>query len=197
MSVLELLTVPDPSVSRLRSQTHARNASSSTHATTAPLLHTRTPSHFSQVSISRSDSFSTASHAGPSQFGGLEPHSVSNPLEDIGERSPAFSFHPLRQLSASLFNRGKEGRNGIAQPAPQQPPPARKATFLGLPTSSSSAPPLPDPNDTIFGKPTVMDVNGMIAVGCESGHTVVYSFSQEIRCVLGTALTRKFSCEAS
>lgn len=34
--------------------------------------------------------------------------------------------------------------------------------------------------------PTVMDVNGMIAIGTASGRTVVFSFNQDVRHVLGT-----------
>ena len=37
-----------------------------------------------------------------------------------------------------------------------------------------------------FGKPTVIDVRGMIAIGTESGHVVVYGFDQEVKSVLGT-----------
>ena len=38
---------------------------------------------------------------------------------------------------------------------------------------------------TGIGKPTVLDVNGMVAVGTESGCVLVYGFGQEIKCILG------------
>jgi WD40 repeat protein len=41
-----------------------------------------------------------------------------------------------------------------------------------------------------YGKPTTMDVNGVIAVGTEKGFTVIYSFSQEVRCVLSSISSR-------
>jgi WD40 repeat protein len=37
-----------------------------------------------------------------------------------------------------------------------------------------------------YGKPTTMDVNGTIAIGTEKGMTVIYSFAQEVRCVLSS-----------
>jgi WD40 repeat protein len=40
-----------------------------------------------------------------------------------------------------------------------------------------------------YGKPTTMDVNGVIAVGTEKGFTVIYSFGQEVRCVLSSLST--------
>ena len=37
-----------------------------------------------------------------------------------------------------------------------------------------------------FGRPTVMDVKGMVAVGTESGRVVVFGFGQEVQCILGS-----------
>lgn len=117
-------------------------------------------------------------------------------VKDIGDQGPAFSFHPLRQLSASLFNRDKENGNGTANrvAAPSPPPPAQKTSWLTrVSTGRSGTEPPPDPSTITFGKPTVIDVNGMIAVGCESGHVVVYTFAQDVRTILGTPTTRELS----
>ena len=43
--------------------------------------------------------------------------------------------------------------------------------------------------NVVLGRPSVMDVSGMIAVGTDGGYVVVYDFSQEIKHVLGTEAT--------
>lgn len=43
--------------------------------------------------------------------------------------------------------------------------------------------------DVVLGRPSVMDVRGMIAVGTDGGYTVVYDFSQEIKHILGSEAT--------
>jgi hypothetical protein len=106
-----------PAISRLRSH-HRTVSSTSTQQSLRP-FHARTPSQFSQLSVSS------------------EP---SLPAD------PAFTFHPLRQLSAEV--RG--------------------------------------------ARPSVVDVRGMIAVGTETGHVLVYSFAQELKYTLGTDATRMF-----
>ncbi|OCF72440.1 hypothetical protein I204_06819 [Kwoniella mangroviensis CBS 8886] len=81
-----------PSISRLRS--HMRTTSNSTQHTTQPpqLSHLRTASHFSQISETKSETFSVDSN--PSQ---QQP--------EISSKNPAFAFHPLRRLSVNLFSR--------------------------------------------------------------------------------------------
>ncbi|WWC97691.1 hypothetical protein V866_004575 [Kwoniella sp. B9012] len=81
-----------PSISRLRS--HMRTTSNSTQHTTQPpqLSHLRTASHFSQISETKSETFSVDSN--PSQ---QQP--------EISSKDPAFAFHPLRRLSVNLFSR--------------------------------------------------------------------------------------------
>ena len=43
-------------------------------------------------------------------------------------------------------------------------------------------------NQTVgkIGRPTVMDVRGMIAIGTEGGHVAIFSFNQDLQCVLGS-----------
>ncbi|KAK4684678.1 vacuolar protein sorting-associated protein 8, partial [Tremellales sp. Uapishka_1] len=156
-----------PTVSRLRS--HLRTTSSSTQQSLSSqppnLAHHRAASHFSQISISRSESFSTVSAAGRPQL--ATPVDAVTPEKDISKQGPAFTFHPLRQLSSHLFS--KKG-SGTASPI------GRKAgSILGIQEEKDS-----------FGKPTVLDVRGMVAVGTESGWVLVYGFGQELKCLLGS-----------
>jgi hypothetical protein len=104
-----------PAISRLRS--HHRSISSTTQQSLRP-YHSRTPSQFSQLSISS---------------------------EPITPTDPAFTFHPLRQLSAEVKQK----------------------------------------------RPTVVDVRGMIAVGAETGHILIYTFAQEVKHTLATEATRE------
>ncbi|CAK9786811.1 hypothetical protein CC85DRAFT_286504 [Cutaneotrichosporon oleaginosum] len=175
-----------PSVSRLRSQPHVRSTSTSTHLTASSLAnHTRLPSHFSQVSLSRSDSISTTSIAGPARSSVAAPESQSVAEEMKG---PAFTFHPLRHLSAHLFNRGRDrgSESGASSPTPRPSPAKRTGSVLGLSLGRRGGEaPTSLPIERTLGIPTVMDTNGMIAVGTQGGHVVVYGFNQEVRCVLG------------
>ncbi|KAL7421476.1 hypothetical protein Q5752_004363 [Cryptotrichosporon argae] len=145
-----------PSISRLRS--HPRTVSSSTTATTPPrFTHTRTPSHFSTLSMSRSDSATSVS---------LPPEPALPQPDARSDAGPAFAFHPLRVLSAHLF--GRDGARTLK----------RANSILGL-----------GKEERELGKPTVMDVNGVIAVGTEGGYVVVYAFNQELKHVFGTEST--------
>lgn len=104
------------------------------------------------------------------------------PVRDTTEAAipptgPAFVFHPLRQLSAHLFSKSN---NGTASPVPR--PQSKKSTGL-LSRSVSYVSSVNDSSQ--LGSPTVLDVKGLIAVGTEKGWVVVYSFGQEIKCVLG------------
>jgi len=40
--------------------------------------------------------------------------------------------------------------------------------------------------DVDLGRPMVLDVRGMIAVGTASGYVVVYGFGQDLKHILGT-----------
>lgn len=144
-----------PSISRLRS--HMRSSSSNSQASLsgrpAHLLHNRIPSHFSQISLARSDSTSNMSSV-------LNPPPASIPAPK--SEDPAFAFHPMRQLSAHLFSKRSGGR--AAKQAEEGP-------------------------QIALGKPTVMAVKGAIAVGTDNGYVAVYSFNQELRCILGTQAT--------
>lgn len=106
-------------------------------------------------------------------------------MDEESLQSPAFTFHPLRNLSTHLFNRNKDG---TSTPTPSITPPApsrRGSSLLGLSRSSTQS---QDTTDTGFGRPTVLDINGMVAAGTDQGWVVVYNFSQEVRCVLGNDL---------
>ena len=153
---------PDPSVSRLRS--HLRTSSSASQASVNSFARPpqdRMPSHFSQISLNRSESTSTLS---------MMPGSPGPSLNVPKESSPAFAFHPLRQLSANLFARKGSGRS-----SPARPPPSRRSSIVV--------------EDVVLGRPSVMDVKGMIAVGTDGGYVAVYDFSQEIKHVLGSEST--------
>ncbi|KAL1406083.1 hypothetical protein Q8F55_007766 [Vanrija albida] len=154
-----------PSVSRLRSQpTTLRIPSSSSYLSVAS-AEQQIPRIPSQFSLSRSESFSNASASGPSRP--LVP--APNPDTDgMKNQGPAFTFHPLRHLSAHLFNRTKNGSRSSAQP-----------------TSSEDGPSTEGASEASYGVPTVMDVNGMVAVGTDGGWVVVYGFGQEVRCAVG------------
>lgn len=140
----------------------------------------RIASHFSQLSMSRSNSFSTASLAGPSKA--LAPHREETEPADEMLQGPAFTFHPLRTLSAHLFNRNKDGTSTPTQPTAPPAPTRRGSSLLGLSRSSTQT---QETADTGFGRPTVLDINGMVAAGTDRGWVVVYNFSQEVRCILG------------
>lgn len=106
-------------------------------------------------------------------------------VDGLSDQDPAFSFHALRHLSAHLFNRTRT--NGEANTRP--PPPSRKASSV-LGFGGGRAEPSPtDPWENGYGVPSVMDVRGMIAVGTENGWVVVYTFGQELRCILGNEST--------
>ena len=160
----------DPSVSRLRS--HLRTASSTTPDSSGGLAcrpgHARIPSQFSQISLTRSASASTLS-ALPAP-----PTDAASP-----DQSPAFNFHPLRRVSAHLFSKRSSGSSSPARPAPM-----RKTSAQGVPALIFSG-----EDTSTLGRPTVLDVRGMVAVGTEGGYVVVYSFGQEIKHVLGTEAT--------
>ncbi|BEI83968.1 hypothetical protein CcaverHIS002_0405720 [Cutaneotrichosporon cavernicola] len=143
----------------------------------------------SRVSLSRSDSISTTSLAGPSRplASALESPPVA---EDM--KGPAFTFHPLRHLSAHLFNRARDRdrENGASSPTPRPSPSKRTGSVLGLSLGRGvGEAPSPPPTERSLGTPTVMDTNGMIAVGTQGGYVVVYGFNQEVRSVLGNEAT--------
>ena len=166
-----------PSVSRLRS--HLRTTSSSTQQTVpdrpSGLAQSRLPSHFSQISLARSITESVLSASRP-------PVSDAPKLPALSPQSPPFSFHPLRQLSAHLFSR----QNGASTPT--RPTASRKASsILGL---ANGAPAMEEEKD--FGRPLVMDVRGIIAVGTEGGLVLVYGFDQTFKLVLRNDATCKF-----
>lgn len=145
----------------------------------------RIASHFSQLSLSRSDSFSTApSLAGSTRA--LAPHREENELGDDTLQGPAFNFHPLRNLSTHLFNRNRDGNASSAPPIVPPAPARRGNSLLGMSRSSTQS---QESAENGFGRPTVLDINGMVAVGTDRGWVVVYSFSQEVRCVLGNDQT--------
>ena len=89
----------------------------------------------------------------------------------------AFSFYPLRQISAHLFSRQKIGTATDPQPGT-----IKKEGWI----FSNGGKVSDNGKDPELGIPTVMDVNGMIAVGTELGFVSVYGFSQDIRYVLGS-----------
>jgi len=45
--------------------------------------------------------------------------------------------------------------------------------------------------DVDLGRPMVLDVRGLIAVGTSSGYVVVYGFGQDLKHVLGTEIIGK------
>lgn len=167
------LTVLDPSVSRLRS--HMRTTSSTTEQSYHPPAHSRTDSHFSQISLTRSDSPSSLSN---NRY--LLPEVSIVPFEEQIPRTPAFSFHPLRQLSAHLFSRRPSGNVSPIRPSASR----KTSSLLGIPVGGPAR--VNGDGETGFGKPTVMDVKGMIAVGTESGRVLVYGFDQDIKYILGS-----------
>ncbi|WWD21037.1 hypothetical protein CI109_105518 [Kwoniella shandongensis] len=82
------------------------------------------------------------------------------------------------KVSAHLFSRRTSGTA-----SPIRPLPSRKASsVLGLPLGGSVN---GETADERLGKPTVMDIRGMIAVGTERGFVIVYAFDQEMKHVLG------------
>nr|XP_031862274.1 uncharacterized protein CI109_002239 [Kwoniella shandongensis]KAA5529346.1 hypothetical protein CI109_002239 [Kwoniella shandongensis] len=165
-----------PSISRLRS--HMRTTSSSTQQSLRhpQLAHLRTPSHFSQISMAKSETMSTGSTPAPLAIN--EQPSGSKAPGQGQPQGPAFTFHPLRRVSAHLFSRRTSGTA-----SPIRPLPSRKASsVLGLPLGGSVN---GETADERLGKPTVMDIRGMIAVGTERGFVIVYAFDQEMKHVLG------------
>ncbi|WVQ93347.1 hypothetical protein IAU59_000415 [Kwoniella sp. CBS 9459] len=93
-------------------------------------------------------------------------------------QSPAFIFHPLRRLSAHLFGRGSIQ---ISLPPSKRPVADRKTSSIFNLVRT------PEYDDSLadLGPPTAMDIRGMIAVGTEHGYCAVYSFDQEVQCILG------------
>ncbi|WRT68910.1 uncharacterized protein IL334_005892 [Kwoniella shivajii] len=123
------------------------------------LAHLRTSSHFSQISEAKSETMSVASASSQ-----LQPLQSTN-LNPQQNQSPAYTFHPLRRLSAHLF----------------------------LKQANATTSPLKLDSKDIFGKPTVMDVRGMVAVGTDHGFVLVYTFGQELKHVLGNDGTSECS----
>nr|ODN92968.1 hypothetical protein L204_05147 [Cryptococcus depauperatus CBS 7855] len=165
-----------PSISRLRS--HMRFSSSTTQQSlqNPQFLGLRLPSHFSQISDAKSETMSTGSTP-------VQPASLQNEIPTPSrtkELEPAFQFHPLRKLSAHAFSRDK---SGMTSPRPQF---TKKATsILGVPLGS----PLTEVASTDLGNPTVMDICGMVAIGTNRGHVVIYGFGQDIRYFLQSETT--------
>ncbi|ORY29167.1 Golgi CORVET complex core vacuolar protein 8-domain-containing protein [Naematelia encephala] len=172
-SLLKRETYLHPSVSRLRSHLRTSSASTQHSIPDRPTpFHARTPSHFSQISMSRSDSVSTTSGHRPAL-----PELPIVPKEGQARQDPAFVFHPLRHLSAHLFSRKQ---NGSMSPLRQTQ--SRKiGSSLGFRGQNGD-----DEPGGGWGQPTVLDVRGVIAVGTDKGWTIVYGFGQEVRHVLGT-----------
>ncbi|EAL20325.1 hypothetical protein CNBF1360 [Cryptococcus deneoformans B-3501A] len=166
-----------PSVSRLRS--HMRSSSSATQQSVQhpQLLQLRAPSHFSQIDVAKSETMSTTS--APLQPSNLpvQPPNIPRNKAELNQ-GPAFQFHPLRKLSAHLFARQT---NGTSSPRPDIN--KRAGSVLKLPLGSPTTKEIPEAQN--LGKPTVMDIRGMIAVGTDRGYIVVYGFGQEIKYILG------------
>lgn len=114
--------------------------------------------------------------------------SPAEPPEEHKDQSPAFTFHPLRQMSQHLFSR----KTAAIAYSPR--PPARRtaSSMLGAPNGKQSA--VNGEFETSLGSPTVMDARGMIAVGTQSGRVVVYGFDQEVKCILGSDGMGKSHC---
>ncbi|TYJ55317.1 hypothetical protein B9479_004040 [Cryptococcus floricola] len=165
-----------PSISRLRSHMRSSSANSQQSIQNPQLLNLRAPSHFSQVSAARSDTMSVSSL--PSKPSTLHQEIPKPPAEP--EQGPAFQFHPLRKLSTHLFSRDKKNGSGSSSPKPVI---SRKASsLLGLPIGS---PVKETMEEQKLGRPTVLDINGMIAVGTDAGLVLVYGFGQDIKYTLG------------
>jgi hypothetical protein len=134
--------------------------------------------------MTRSDSFSTISNAGRPYV--QAPESPVIPSTEGKAQSPAFTFSPLRNLSAHLFSR--KSANGTSSPVP--PLDRRASSILGLPLGST--PVQNETHRTGYGRPTVLDISGMIAVGTERGWVLVYNFAQEVICILGSDAIGEF-----
>ncbi|ORX38895.1 Golgi CORVET complex core vacuolar protein 8-domain-containing protein [Kockovaella imperatae] len=165
-----------PSISRLRS--HHRTASTSTEQSvpgrpTSLLAQARLPSHFSQLSLAKSDSTTASPLPDPAAPGTAVP---TDPSSSSSKPRPfnfsAFPFHPLRGISAHLFS---PDAKSIVDPPPHS---ARKAT------SFLSKPPDPPRQPLPLGRPSVMDVRDIIAVGTDGGLVLVYTFDQKLQHVL-------------
>lgn len=66
----------------------------------------------------------------------------------------------------------------------------RTSSVLKVPLGSPTTKEISEEQN--LGKPTVMDIRGMIAVGTDRGYIVIYGFGQEIKCILGPEEPSKF-----
>ena len=98
-------------------------------------------------------------------------------LKEEQTNRPAFSFYPLRKLSARLFSRQERGTTTSLRPGII----SRESSVLR--NGGKILDDVKDSNE--LGMPTVMDVRGMIAVGTELGLVSVHGFGQDLRCILG------------
>ncbi|KAK8843438.1 hypothetical protein IAR55_007095 [Kwoniella newhampshirensis] len=138
---------------------------------------TPSPSKRTSFILAKSETMSTGS--GPVPLApSLERSSASRSQGQ--DQTPAFTFHPLRRVSAHLFSRRASGTSSPIRPAASR----KASSVLGI-SLSAAGNANGDPTKEQLGKPTVMDIRGMIAIGTERGFVTVYGFDQEIKHILG------------
>ncbi|KAJ9094180.1 hypothetical protein QFC19_008031 [Naganishia cerealis] len=201
----------DPSVSRLRS--HFRTPSVTTldsaysnSGVSAPAKNaTRPPawnisSNFSALSRTSSSYDLEKNPAqgwqSPQEYSQAPVEAAdSNTARDNGHDTiddsdvTGFVFHTMKDCTKIVFKSGGEPTEGTGERTPTTP----KAGFLrrwsGV-TQTEESEPAAQPD---WGLPTVAAVNGLIAVGTESGWVAVMGFKQELRRICGTDAIAKAS----
>ncbi|GMK59310.1 hypothetical protein CspeluHIS016_0703250 [Cutaneotrichosporon spelunceum] len=121
-----------------------------------------------------------------------EVMSVEKEEDEFGELpvqlSEEFSMRTPSTTSLSVSVQGRV--QSPMRASPSGPSRSYIRSVLGLSLGRGTAEgPSPPPLERKLGNPTVMDTNGMIAVGTQNGYVVVYGFNQEVRCVLGNETT--------
>ena len=103
------------------------------------------------------------------------------------EELTGFVFHTMKDCTRLLFQ--ESGRSSDNADVPAQPKAGFMLNWSGVVESSSG----PATSSNARGEPTVMAVNGLIAVGSENGCLFVMDFKQELKRVCGTEATGKLT----
>ncbi|KAJ9124237.1 hypothetical protein QFC22_001036 [Naganishia vaughanmartiniae] len=116
-------------------------------------------------------------------------------LDDIDDEASidgevtGFVFHTMRDCTKTVFASGDSPSNETSESAIVTP----KAGFLRRWSSATATEESESSVHSEWGLPTVAAVNGLIAVGTESGWVVVMGFKQELRRICGTDAIAKSS----
>lgn len=124
-------------------------------------------------------------------YGGAEGSIASGlPIQAEEHREQtAFAFQTLRTATDVLWGSSKGGAMPPVRHSAASPDAFERKKRFSIGSAMGRKPveesPLSRLKDGSKGLPTVLDVNGIIAVGTDAGWVVVLDFNQEVQCICG------------